>query len=84
MIFEGSELEINYSTSAAGQIRIEVQDLNGKPIPGLTLKDFPEVFGDEIGRKVEWEGESIGKQALKPVRLRFELQDADLYSFKFR
>ena len=36
--FEGSRLEINYSTSAAGSIRVEVQTVDGKPIPGFSWR----------------------------------------------
>ena len=37
--FQGKELEINYSTSANGGIRIELQTPAGEPIPGYTLAD---------------------------------------------
>src|SRR5690606_14930282 len=32
--FSGDELELNYSTAASGEIMSEIQDENGKPIPG--------------------------------------------------
>ena len=35
--FSGKELEINYSTSAAGELKIEIQDHEGKPIPGFAI-----------------------------------------------
>ena len=83
-IFEGSELEINYSTSAAGGIKIEIQDREGDPIPGFTLDDCQEIIGNEISRIVSWNGRSnISDLAGKPVRLYIYLKDADLYSFKF-
>ena len=37
--FGGSELLLNYSTSAAGNIRVEVHDESGAPIEGFTLDD---------------------------------------------
>jgi len=84
VIFDGTELEINYSTSAAGSIKVEFQDLQGLPITGLTLGDCPEMFGDEIGKTINWNGNSnISDLAGKLVRLKFVLMDADLYSFKF-
>ena len=52
--FEGSRLEINYSTSAAGSIRVEIQTADGKPIPGFSLAECPEIIGDEISRIVAW------------------------------
>ncbi|CAL1520741.1 hypothetical protein MMC2321_04531 [Chitinophaga sp. MM2321] len=83
-VFSGKELEINYSTSAAGEIRIEIQDEKGKAIPGYTLKDAQIIIGNEIKRIVSWNGnESVSKIAGKPVRLRIYMKDADLYSIKF-
>ena len=50
-----------------------------------TLSDCHEVFGDEIDRTVAWkDGESVKQLAGTPVRLRFVLKDADLFSFRFR
>jgi hypothetical protein len=83
--FDGSQLVINFSTSAAGSIQIEFQDDNGRPIPGFTLAENPEIFGDAIDYIVPWkQGSSIAALAGKPVRLRFVLKDADLYSMQFQ
>jgi hypothetical protein len=83
--FTGRELGINFSTSAAGSVRVEVQDASGRPVPGLALEDCVEVIGDEIERVVRWKGEAdLGRLAGAPVRLRFALKDADVFSFRFR
>jgi len=37
LTFAGSELVMNYSTSAVGSVRVEIQDQEGNPIPGFTL-----------------------------------------------
>ncbi|MBI3680083.1 MAG: hypothetical protein HY235_06765 [Acidobacteria bacterium] len=82
--FQGNRLEINYSTSAAGSIRVEIQDAAGKPVPGFSLAESPEIIGDQIERIVRWTGGSdVSPLGAKPVRLRFALKDADLYSFRF-
>jgi len=82
--FEGSELEINYSTSAAGAIRIEILDGNGDAIPGFTMNDCQKIIGNEVSRIVSWGGKTDASNLSgKPVRLRIFLKDADLYSFKF-
>ncbi len=82
--FSGDRLSINYATSAAGGLRIEIQDAAGDPIPGYALDDCPEIIGDEISRTVSWNnGDDIGPLAGKALRLRVELTDADLYSFQF-
>ena len=85
LMFTGSELELNYSTSAIGSVRVEMQDAEGRPRPGYTLDDCPEIFGDEIEGVVEWRsGGDVSALAGKPVRLRFVMKDADLYAFRFR
>ncbi len=82
--FTGSELAMNFATSAAGSVRIEIQDVAGKPIKGFALADCPEIFGDRIERIVEFKtGSDVSSLSDRPVRLRFVLKDADLYSFQF-
>jgi len=82
--FAGSRLQLNLSTSAAGSVRVEIQDEAGKPINGFSLADCPEIFDDSLARIVEWGPDSdLGSLAGKPVRLRFVLKDADLYSLQF-
>lgn len=83
--FSGKELTINYSTSAAGAIRVEIQGLDGKPLPGFGLDECPEIIGDEIERVVAWKDTSdVGELAGTPVRLRFVMNDADLFAIRFR
>ncbi len=85
IVFQGNRLVLNFSTSAAGTILVEIQDAAGKPIPGFALADCAEVFGDELEREVTWkQGPDVGKLAGKSVRLRFTLKDADVYSLRFR
>ncbi len=84
LIFQGDELHLNFSTSAAGSIRVEIQDLQGHPLPGFKLHECYELFGDTLDRVVRWRGgSSVALLADKPVRLRFVLKDADLFSFRF-
>ena len=76
---------MNFSTSAVGSLRVEIQDAAGKPIPGFAVDDCPETFGDEIDHVVAWQHENdVSKLAGQTVRLRFLMKDADLYSIRFR
>jgi hypothetical protein len=85
LIFEGRQLEINYRTSAAGFVRVEIQDEAGRAFSGYTLKDCGDIIGDEVARVVAWKGApGVQRFAGKAVRLRFEMKDADLFSFKFQ
>ncbi len=82
--FSGQRLVMNFSTSAAGSIRVELQDAAGKVVPGFALADCPDIFGDEIERVVQWKGgDDLSKLAGQPVRLRFVLKDADVYAIRF-
>jgi len=85
LAFTGRQLEINYATSAAGQIRVELRDAAGKPIPGFALDDCEPIWGDHISRIVKWKGgDDVGAFAGQPVELRFEMSDADLFSIRFQ
>jgi hypothetical protein len=82
--FAGNKLEANFVTSAAGGLRVEIQDDSGKAIPGFALDYCPEIIGDEIDRVIAWSGGTdVSKLAGKAVRLRFVMKDTDLYSFRF-
>ncbi|MBI2481024.1 MAG: hypothetical protein HYV60_21035 [Planctomycetia bacterium] len=84
LTFKGRELHLNVSTSAAGSARVEIQQPDGTPIPGFSLADCNEVFGDSVDRLVTWKNDqALANLAAQPVRLRFVLQDADLYAFQF-
>ena len=81
--FTGNKLEINYSTSAAGSVQVEIQDAAGNPIDGFSLKDCSMIIGDEISRKAAWGDKTLEPLQNTDVRLRFVMKDADIYSFKF-
>jgi hypothetical protein len=84
IVFSGHQLRLNFSTSAAGSIRVEIQDRAGRPIDGFALQDCPEMFADAIDRTVTWRnGSNVRSLAGKSIRLRIQLKDADLYAFQF-
>ena len=92
LTFKGNNLVLNFATSAAGSIHIEIQDEAGRPLPGFALEESPLVWGDEIEHTVVWRRSHAGatsKEPLKriagkPVRLRLVMKDADLFSLRFR
>jgi hypothetical protein len=81
--FAGTELVVNYATSAGGSLRVEVQDAAGAPVPGFALADCRNLVGDAIEQKVTWAKKQIGALAGQTVRLRFVMQEADLYALQF-
>ncbi|MBM3473071.1 MAG: hypothetical protein FJX75_07395 [Armatimonadetes bacterium] len=85
LTFASRELVLNVSTSAAGSVRVEIQNPARRPLPGYALEDCAAVLGDDLERPVVWKtGTEVGSLAGQAVRLRFELRDADLYAFRFR
>lgn len=82
--FSGDSLHLNLSTSAAGHLRIGIQAVDGSWVLGFALEDCLPIYGDGINRQVRWRGDPpLESLAGQPVRLRFELQECDLYSFQF-
>lgn len=82
---EGDSLQLNYATSAVGFLQIEIQDEEGKPMPGFSLEEMPELFGDELAATATWKtGSDLSALKGKTVRLRVRMMDADLYALRFQ
>ena len=77
--FAGAQLRLNFSTSAPGGIRVQIQSEAGAP-----LADSVEMIGDYLDRPVAWQqSPDLSRLAGQTVRLRFSLHDADLYALRF-
>ena len=84
LTFEGKELSINFATSSNGLIFVEVLDENGYVVPGFSKLECDPIYGDSLDRRVTWKGSAdMSKLQGKPIRLRFSLVEADLYSIKW-
>ena len=82
--FTGDALRLNYSTAVAGHVRVELQHPDGTPIAGCTLDDMPPIYGDALDQPFTWHDHAdLSHLAGRPVRLRFELKDADLFAMCF-
>lgn len=83
--FTGDKLILNCATGPKGSAAVELQNAEGQPIQGFRLQDCRELHGDDVAKAVSWKsGGSLRQLAGSPVRLRFVLRDADLYSFRFQ
>lgn len=66
-------------------MRVGLETLDGQEISRYELSRCTSLTGDAIRKTVSWEGESdISPLKGQTVRLRFQLQDADLYSVQFQ
>ena len=65
-------------------MRVEIQQADGKVIPGYELSNCPDLYVDKLDVPVSWkQGTDVSRLAEKTIRLRFELKDADLYALRF-
>lgn len=72
--FTGTKLLLNSSTSAVGFIKIEALDEAGK-----VVAKSAEIFGDEFEANVL----DVSKLTGKPITLRVQMKDADVYALRF-
>ena len=78
-IFDGQALYLNYATSAVGSIKVGIAGEEG-----FGADDCDEIYGNEPNKIVTWNGKGdVSQLRGKPVRLVFELRDADLFAFRF-
>lgn len=79
LTYDGSDLLVNCQTGPGGSLKIQLETTDGQAL--ATSKPFS---GDAIDQPLAWDsGQSLESMAGKPVRLRFSLRNADLYSFRF-
>ena len=84
IVFKGDSLFCNFATSAAGGVRITLLEENGTIIDGFSSHDGDELIGDDIEYQVHWtRGSNVDSLQGRPIRIRFEMCDADLYSYRF-
>ena len=77
---EGDKLVIN--GVAQGEITAEITDPQGlHTLPGWGREDCHPVTGDQLSAELSWSGRDLSELAGKHVRIRFYLDNADLYSF---
>jgi hypothetical protein len=83
IVFDGRRLELNARTHPGGKIRITLCDVAGRPLDGWPTSEA--VCGDSLRHTVVFAGRSdLGTLAGKPLTLRIELVDAELFAFAFR
>jgi hypothetical protein len=84
LTFTGERLEVNADVRPQGWVRFELQDAEGKVLPGYALEDCTPLSGDRLNHTVMWKGGGdLSALAVKTVRLRCVAKDASLYAFQF-
>jgi hypothetical protein len=79
----GDSLEVN--AEVRGELRVEVQDPDGRAIPGYEAASCAPIRGDGNRIAVRWRrGATPAALRGRAVKLRITLNDGDLYAFGFR
>lgn len=89
--FSGSKLHLN-STRAPiaagpgkGEIRAELLTFNHHKIEGFTFDDSDPIHESGLDQVATWNGSpDVSRLAGQPVKIRFYVKNAKLYSFQFR
>ncbi len=82
--FQGESLRLNLATSAAGGVRVGLEEPGGRLINGYSLEDCDVLYGDGINELVSWQGNSnVGALSGRRLCLRIQINDADLFAFQF-
>ncbi|HJN10812.1 MAG TPA: hypothetical protein QF564_19150 [Pirellulaceae bacterium] len=82
--FRGKQLEVNFATHGKGQVRVELQDANGKVIPGFEATKCLPLTGDATAQTVQWNTKAVlASWSDEAIRIKFKVTDGDLYSYRF-
>ena len=80
----GRSLELNMNAGAGGRIKVELLGTAGKPVPGHTREDADWLWGNDVRKRVTWDGRSdLSRLRGKTVRLHFIGLGVKLYAFQF-
>jgi hypothetical protein len=80
--FTGSTLSVNAKANF-GRVVVEVLDEQAKPVPGFQKEMCEPMQADSVEHPIRWKDASLAQLQGKPVRLRFYLANARLYSYRF-
>jgi hypothetical protein len=75
------QLHVNCSVATDGSLKVEVLNGSGVVVPGYSEADCDVIQGDHVDQVVTWGAQTELPVAVNPIRLRFIMQDASLYSF---
>jgi len=80
----GDAITLNVEpTAAGGEVRVQVVDEAGAPVPGFAFADCAPVTADHVAAPVRWSGDPARLRG-RPVRLEFSLKNARLYALGVR
>ena len=78
--FSGNSLVLNFK-APNGTVRAQLTDIDGNVIEGFSFADCTALTGDSIEQELKFSGDL--STINQPVKIAFELTNAELYSYKF-
>lgn len=88
--FTGSRLHVNVQTAGQGggaglaDVRVQVLTANHEPLPDYSFDDADPVTTTGLAHEVSWNGNAdVSSLQGQPIKLRFYIKNAKLYSFQF-
>ena len=80
-VFIGDTLEVN-ANAKGGSIVVEALDADGKVIEGFSKAESQAMTTDNVRHVLKWKGKKdCHLIQAQPIRLRFHMKKAKLYSF---
>ncbi len=76
-----NDANLRINTIVKGQIRVEIRTDNNKPVDGFTFEDCTPLTTSGFDCQVGWQGKKLGDVPLNEFRIRFELDQAELFTF---
>jgi hypothetical protein len=82
LIDRQSDLKVNVVVAEdGGRLRAELRNDGNHVLDGFSLDDCDAVGDSGYGQQLTWQGKSIGDAPLSEVRIRFEVVQAQLFTF---
>ena len=76
-----TDVFVNARTADGGEVRVELQDAEARPLPGFTAADCRPIRGDATAHLVEWRGVGQAEAPVsQPTRIRLTARQASVYS----
>ena len=72
---------VNARTAPDGEVRVELQDAEARPLPGFTTADCRPIRSDSTAHRVEWRGVGQAEAPVgQPTRIRLTARQASVYA----
>jgi hypothetical protein len=82
LITDGDLLQVNYIAGEEGSLCVEILDEKGNAIPGFSAEECKILKGDEVAAEVQWENASFTSLKGRKIKLRFIMQNTEIYAFE--